>query len=144
MIEPIQFFVAGIPQPGGSKRGFLNKKSGRVNIVEDNKRSKDWRSVVAITAAEHIASPLSGALYVRVTFLLPRPKGHLRTGRRAGELRNSAPEFPTTKPDATKLWRSTEDALKGIAWMDDSQVVAQHIRKEYGHPGALIEIREAL
>ncbi len=36
-----------------------------------------------------------------------------------------------------------EDALKGIAWMDDSQVVEQYVRKLYGvRPGAQISISE--
>jgi Holliday junction resolvase RusA-like endonuclease len=47
-------------------------------------------------------------------------------------------------PDTTKLVRSTEDALKGICWRDDSQVVYQVASKEYaargGIPGADIKI----
>ena len=143
MMQPIRFFVPGLPQPGGSKRGFVHRHTGRVIVTEDCRRSKDWRAVVALEASRHCSQPLTGPLAVRVVFQLPRPKGHYRTGRNAGMLRDSAPTYPITKPDATKLWRSTEDALKAIAWADDSQVVHQDVRKVYGQPGAEIEIREA-
>lgn len=47
----------------------------------------------------------------------------------------------TVKPDATKLWRSTEDALTGIAWRDDAQISVQVVEKRYGsQSGALIQI----
>jgi Holliday junction resolvase RusA-like endonuclease len=40
-----------------------------------------------------------------------------------------------TRPDATKLWRPTEDALTGIVWRDDSQIIRQLVRKRYCGPG---------
>ena len=75
-------------------------------------------------------------LNLEVDFYVPRPKGHF--GKRG--LRLSAPAFPTVKPDATKLLRAVEDALTGIVWRDDAQVVEQHVSKLYGEP-ARAEIR---
>lgn len=143
MSEPrkIQFIVPGIPAPGGSKRPFINKYTGRVSITEDCKRSKPWRAVVALCAQEYCRDPFTGPVAVEVTFIMPRPKGHFRTGKNAGLVKFGAPFYPVTKPDCTKLWRSTEDALKGICWADDSQVVEQTVRKVYGQPGAHIHIR---
>jgi Holliday junction resolvase RusA-like endonuclease len=145
----IQFWVPGIPQPGGSKKGFVNPSTKRVVIVDDAKRNKEWRSVVAMAAREaYQGVPLDCPLSVRVCFYLPRPRGHYRTGKNAGQLLASAPAFPTKKPDSTKLWRSTEDALSGILWRDDSQVVRQVVEKKFageeaGQPGAWIEVKEA-
>ena len=34
----------------------------------------------------------------------------------------------------TKLVRAVEDALTGLVWRDDAQVVVQTVRKRYGHP----------
>ena len=136
----ITFFVPGIPRPGGSKRGFYIPKLNRVVITEDCKKSKDWRTSVAWAAAEHIPEPLTGPLMARFCFRLPRPKGHYGSGRNSSNLKSSAPPWPAVKPDVTKLVRSTEDSLKGIAWIDDSQVVSQHATKEYGRPGCEITI----
>ena len=134
----ITFFVPGIPRPGGSKRGFFNAKLKRVIITEDNKRSKDWRASVAQAASEAVEQALDGPLRARFEFVMPRPRGHY--GKR-GTLKSNAPLYHHIRPDATKLVRSTEDALKGIIWRDDSQIVTQHATKRYGEqPGALITV----
>ena len=136
------FFVPGIPQPGGSKRGFVNPKTGRIVILEDAKGNKDWRiSVVAAALEAYTGDPVGGSLELGVEFRMPRPKGHYGTGRNAGQIRSSAPVFPTTRPDLTKLWRSTEDALTGILWRDDAQIICQHVRKVFSkQTGACITV----
>ena len=115
-------------------------------VKEDCARSKDWRAVVALCAMEHCREQFAGPVIVEVIFYVPRPKGHYRTAEnRLFDLKKSAPLYPTTKPDCTKLWRSTEDALKGLCWADDSQVVDQRVRKLYSlyhsRPGADIVVR---
>lgn len=117
MTQPrtIAFRVFGVPQPGGSKRGFVNPRTGRVVIIEDTKHNKSWRESVLQAAVPFAPSlPLRGPLCLYITFLMPRPKGHYRTGRQAHLLRESAPLFHTSKPDATKLLRSTEEALADV------------------------------
>lgn len=136
----IRFTVPGIPAPGGSKRAFYNKRTGRAMLTDDCRRNAPWRAAVAWTAKKYISEPLAGPILVEVEFRLPRPKGHYRTGRNKHLLRDGAPRYPITKPDATKLWRAAEDALKGIAWLDDSQVVSQRVQKAYGTPGMVIVI----
>ena len=39
--DEITFFVSGKPQTAGSKRVFLNRKTGRPIMTDDNKRGKD-------------------------------------------------------------------------------------------------------
>lgn len=131
----VTFWVPGIPKPGGSKRGFLNPKTKRVIITEDCKASKDWRTSVAFVAAAAIPLWLPGPLRVTFSFYFLRPSGHYRTGKNAGRLRASAAGYPTGRPDLTKLIRSTEDALKAIAWRDDSQIVYQVATKRYADEG---------
>ena len=133
----IRFWVPGIPQPGGSKRGFVNPKNGRVIITEDNKRSKDWRTAVAWAAAENIKVPLEGPLAVTFEFQFMRPKGHY--GSKG--LRASAPVHPAVRPDLLKVARSTEDAMSGLAYRDDAQIVHETLIKRYGEQaGAWITI----
>lgn len=134
----IRFFVPGVPAPGGSKRHIGN---GRV--IDDSKRNAPWRSLVSVVAMQHYrGEPVTFPVGVRVLFLFPHPKGHFRTGKHAGELRPDAPVFHTIRPDGTKLWRAAEDALTGILWKDDGQVVRQSIEKWYtnGTPGMEIEV----
>jgi len=133
--SPIRFTVIGVPQPGGSKRHV-----GNGVIIDANRKAKPWKSAVAAFACAAYSGPLlTGALEVSARFYLPRPKGHYGTGRNEGVLKASAPRDHTKKPDTTKLWRSTEDALKGVLWRDDSQVVMSTLSKQYGEP-ARVEI----
>jgi crossover junction endodeoxyribonuclease RusA len=140
----IILFVPGIPQPGGSKKAFYNRKTGRTIVVEDAKHNKDWRTSVMQVARDHYQGPpLEGPIRLDVQFLMPRPKSHFGSGKNLGKLKQSAPKFHTSKPDRTKLLRSTEDALTqcGI-WRDDTQVAMGEIMKLYSdRPGALIRIK---
>lgn len=125
--------VPGVPAPGGSKRAFVYKgRDGRHRAsVTDaaGEKNKNWRGAVATFAVQamqrqgFVLIPRPVAIACRMTFYMPRPKGHYRAGSRADELKPAAPVFPVTKPDALKLARSTEDALTGVAWEDDCQVV---------------------
>lgn len=139
----VHFIVQGRPQPAGSKRGFVNPKTGRVIITDANAKSRPWKQAVASAARDVMgdAELLAGPLDLKVTFQLARPKGHYGTGRNADVLKPSAPSYPTVKPDTTKLLRAAEDALTGVVWRDDSQVVMQFAEKVYGpHDCAYITV----
>lgn len=141
----VRFFVPGEPAPGGSKKIIPNRKTGRPIIVEDCKRTASWRRSVALAARRAWPGhPLDGPLSLHVIFLRQRPKTHFRTsgGKQTAEVKDwAARELPTTKPDTTKLLRSTEDALTGIVWRDDAQVIEQAAAKAFGpEPGALVII----
>ena len=130
----ISFFVPGVAKPGGSKKGFVNRKTGRVIITHDNPATKTWMDTVAWHAMKHVGRMglLSDAICLKLTFLFQRPGGDYGTGRNAGVLKQSAPLHDTKKRhDLTKLTRSTEDALTGIIWKDDSQVIGQRTNKRY-------------
>jgi len=141
---PLKFFVPGIPAPGGSKTGFYNKKLARVMMVPASKKTKPWMQAVAgCVRAEYDGEVLTGPLSVDFQFRFLRPKSHYGTGRNAGRIKDSAPVLSkTTKPDRTKVMRSTEDALTGILWKDDSQIVAGDITKIYVErdPGVVIMV----
>ena len=137
--DRIHIEISGIPKPGGSKRGFY--RGGKVIITDACKGSKDWKSVVSYSARQQYrGNPLTGSIRVYVTFRMPRPKYHFKKN---GELSSKAEYYHTKKPDATKLMRSTEDALTGILWADDSQIYHQEITKMYdAKPGVTIEVEE--
>ncbi len=144
--ETLDLFVPGIPAPGGSKRAFAIKKggvyTGRTVIFDDaGQRNKDWRQACVVIAKENApATPFRGPLRVDFHFVMPRLKAHFRAN---GALKDGAPLWHTVKPDRTKLTRSTEDALKGIIWADDAQIVAGETFKTYGErPGCTIRIRQ--
>lgn len=140
----LSFTVYGKPQPAGSKRAFAIKRDGKptgqIAVADANPKAKSWQREVKDAAREALdeVGPdglLSvGPLDVSMTFYLARPKGHYGTGRNAALLKPSAPPFPAVKPDSLKLARGTEDALTGIVWRDDAQVVDLRVQKLYGLP----------
>jgi Holliday junction resolvase RusA-like endonuclease len=140
----ISFFVPGIPATAGSKSGFVNPKNGRVIITESCKKSKPWRErVVSCARDAYDGPPVFGPVCLEVLFRLPRPKCHYGTGKKATVLKERAPYWHTNKPDRTKMLRALEDALTGILWRDDTQVVDGRVGKVYSDtPGALVTIRE--
>jgi Holliday junction resolvase RusA-like endonuclease len=134
MPRRICFDVIGVPAPGGSKSAFRHRSTGRIVVVDaGGKRNKEWRSKVAAAAraamvGEEMPKP---PLLLTVMFRMPRPQSHLN---RHGKLRRTSPVLPIVRPDVTKLLRSTEDALTGILWGDDSHIAEQWVCRMYAHP----------
>jgi len=139
----ISFTVFGDPVPQGSK---VMVGKARKLLVEGNRaKLNPWRQDVAAAAQAAMESgPWREAVSVQMTFFLKRPKGHFGTGRNEGTLRSAAPRRPGTKPDIDKLSRSILDALTGIVFADDSQVVSLDAMKMYadnGHtPGVVVNV----
>jgi Holliday junction resolvase RusA-like endonuclease len=135
--------VLGHPKPAGSKRVFLVGKAGgpkRPVVTDDaGPKGRDWRVTIQhAIAAVYPGPPLTGPLELALFFTVARPQGH--TGRRG--LRPSAPPYPTTRPDVTKLVRAVEDAATGLLWADDAQIVTQTATKRYGmRPGVVMHCR---
>lgn len=129
----VSFTVRGKPQPAGSKKGFYNKKAGRVIITDDAAKSRPWKALVSDAAEQTIGSvaPLNGPLYMKLEFVELRPKGHFNTKQELNAVGRRNP-YPAKRPDVLKLARAVEDALSTIVYVDDSQIVSEFITKEYG------------
>lgn len=142
----ITFTIYGEPKPQGSKiahaiygrDGKPVMKNGRVVTIcrESSKEHKSWRNQVAEVAIGVMQkaglSLIEGPVELTIEFVRPRPSNHFGSGRNADKLKPSAPKFPITRPDTIKLTRAVEDALTGIVWKDDSQVVVHELIKRYG------------
>lgn len=117
---------------------------------EKTKGHAGWRKEVIRAATEAIAhheagwEPLDGPIVVSVMFFGPRPNGHYGTGRNAGQLKRSAPTYPTTLgaaetrfADIDKLARALLDGLTfaGVI-VDDARVTDLHCQKRYAEQPA--------
>ena len=145
-LEQIRFTVLGKAEPAGSKKAFaIRNRSGQIvtrsngspviAVTDDNRKSRGWKNDVAAAArAEYRGELLRGPIKLTLVFYRPRPKGHYRTGRNAGQLKPDAPKYPTTKPDVLKLARGVEDACTNVVWFDDAQIVVESLEKRFGEP----------
>jgi len=147
--DRIHIRVGGLPAPGGSKVGVRNKQGHVVGLRDAaGQRNKNWRASCALCAQQVMQDEeralCHGPLKVNFDFYMQRPKAHFRSGKYAGEIKNSAPLYPDKKPDRTKLMRSTEDALTGVVWHDDAQIVDGYSKKHWASdanpPGCAITV----
>jgi Holliday junction resolvase RusA-like endonuclease len=79
---------------------------------------------------EQVTEKLTGPLYVRFRFEVPRPKSHYGTGKNNGILKESAPKHAHgQRQDFDNLVKFACDCLNGLAWVDDRQIVESHVKK---------------
>jgi len=142
----IEFFVPGRPGPSGSISSYPNKKTGKYIAAPASRYKKPWMQAVrAFAMMAYRGKLLTGPIHLSVEFVLQRPKKHWGTGKNKGKLKASASKYHLTDPDLHKLIRSTEDALTGVIWRDDRQVVTSSLLKRYSNgekTGALIVVGE--
>lgn len=124
------FRVDGTPSGQGSMRAFVVK--GRAVLTSTNKKLKPWRKAIADAATvagwrPGKGAPLEGRVKVSLAFYFPRPKLHYRKNSQVKD------EFLDTFPrsDLDKLVRAVGDALTGVCWVDDSQIVMISAFKVY-------------
>jgi len=72
--------------------------------------------------------PEEGPLRARIYFGLPIPKSETKANKLLMVLRKV---FPTKRPDLDNLIKSVLDALNGVAYKDDCQIVTMLSRKNY-------------
>lgn len=139
----VDFRVYGIPRPGGSKRAFpIRRKDGsfvKMGVADMSKDVMNWRNAVVDACKKvFLGHPTMQPLIFKIRFFMPYRKGDFS---KDGRLRKNASKWHDKRPDICKLIRSTEDALTGILWHDDSQVVNIVATKEFGlQPGAQISM----
>ena len=140
MSRELRIFVPGTPVAKGSTHAFVNK--GKAITVQTNaKKQKPWASLIALTAQQGWTGGLyEGPVRVTLCFRFTRPKSHFRTGKFAAMPKPGAPVCKLSVPDLDKLTRCVLDALTGVVWVDDKQVVGCQASKGYEHlrPGVHI------
>lgn len=140
----------GQPRPKAFARKFANGKV--MARVYDPGTAEGWKGQIALAAKDQVPfPPLQGPLSVDIEFRLPRPQSHYKSRSAAEKLSNAmpilkdgAPHWKTSKPDADNLSKAVFDCLTTLGmWRDDSQVCDQRSTKVYSdHPGATILVRE--
>lgn len=137
MSDTITFQVRGIPQPKGSTKAFMRPGMKYPVVTNDNLKTKPWAEGVRLVAQQHAPSlPWDGAVELSVYFFLVRPKSLPKKAL-----------HHIKKPDLDKLLRAVKDALKGVIYLDDSQVMEVQAKKTYATntmaPGVMVVARRA-
>ena len=124
----------------------LAQRRPRVRVVQPKERKpfahvyedpadKDWkRTVILQVLPKKPPAPVEGPLAMTLRFFLPRPISLPARER-----------YHTRKPDLSNLAKSVEDALRGIVYRDDAQLVRLTVEKHYDPaPGVAIQIERVV
>jgi Holliday junction resolvase RusA-like endonuclease len=131
-MSTITIHLPGTPTPKGRGRAT---RTGRVytpaktRAAEESIAGRAMAQVLALPEQQRDALPFAGPLVVRVIFVMPVPASWSQR-KRIAALGGSM--MPTSKPDLDNLLKLVSDALNGIVWVDDSQIVELVTRKGYG------------
>lgn len=121
------------PRPKGSKRAVVNRRTGRVVVMEQVKGIRAWMRV--IRAALPVPAPQwreHAPVAIDATFYFSRPKSHYTARGKLSATGRRQPYPPGRYyGDVDKLLRAVLDALTGPVLADDSQVVEVTGRKEW-------------
>ena len=127
----IQMEIPGVPVPKGRPR------LGRYCTYTPQK-TKDYEDKIRMSArrvmSHYPGIILEGALEVIVTVILPVPGSYSKTRR---ERCLAGLDRPIVRPDLDNYLKCL-DALNGIVWKDDSQVVTITAQKKYGEEPRMI------
>ena len=134
----VTFSVDGDPVPKSRPR--FARRGQFVQTYTDAK-TIDYETHVAIKARQAIGSsePLKGALIVFLYFRYEVPASY---SKKRKEACLEGLEYPK-RIDIDNVYKSITDAMNGIVYLDDSQIVEAHITKVYAETaGANIMVQE--
>lgn len=139
--DDIVIVIPGTPAAKGRGRAAV-MPDGRARVFTP-KKTRTREGIVASLATDAMAgrAPLQGPVMMRLDLVMPVARSWPKW-KRAAAL--SGDLLPTGKPDLSNLWKLVEDALNGITYLDDAQIVQGHQSKSYGaEPRTVITIRPA-
>lgn len=124
----IQFTIPAVPVAEPRKRSRVVRANGKSLVSHYTPTTHPvnaFKSSASKAATETIGSlgPLTGPLKIEIVFVLPRTAGQIWKTKPMPRIWHSK------KPDFDNLEKSVCDALKGIVWLDDSQVCCTSVCK---------------
>jgi Holliday junction resolvase RusA-like endonuclease len=108
---------------------------GRTYTPRSTERA-EWQIRQAWIEA-HGDVPAQGAVCVRIEFMVAQPVSIPKCRRLTA--------LPSKRPDADNLAKTVLDALSGVSYRDDGQIVDLHVRKRYAvgaAPCSIVEVEE--
>ncbi len=118
--------VEGVPK--SQKRHRTSSVNGYIRNYDPSSKDK---SVFEKKLTQSNPKLLTGAISLSLTFYMPRPKNHYRTGRYKHKLKGKSPVYHLNKPDIDNLIKFVLDSGNGILWKDDSQIFQIEALKKY-------------
>ena len=139
MTLQIEFTVPGDPRGKGRPRF---SRVGKFTKTYTDAKTKEYEDKVANAAslAMYPHEPLTTPLAVWIDISVPIPASY---SKKRKEACLSGVEMPCKKPDIDNIAKGILDAMNGIVYADDVQVIRLTLQKHYStEPGVYIIVRE--
>lgn len=137
----MKFIINGRPQGKARARTVRNKYTGKVHSYTPE-NTGDYEDLIRWSykqaGGEYYGDRL---IAVTINAFYPIPKSYSKKKKMACISREIR---PTTKPDLDNLIKAILDALNGVAYYDDNQVVSLLVNKYYGERGYVLVAVEPL
>lgn len=109
----------------------------------DTKKSKVYKNhILILTKFQYHGEVLEGPIKINATFYRPIPKSISQVKKdkmMSGEI------MPCVKPDLDNYFKAVTDAINGVVFRDDKQIVEVHMFKKYSDsPRTELEIEEVI
>ena len=127
--------VYGFPVAQGRPRAFKMRGTGQIRVY-DPAKSKNWKQDVKTQVLQKLAFTSDGGLVEGplegyLGFKMPRPKSARKSDH-----------YPAKRPDLENLSKAVFDAMEGVVYKDDAQIVRAVLEKDYDpQPGVVIQVR---
>lgn len=132
------FFTFDI-EPTPQLRPRVSSRGGYVRVYDPPKVKQFKRVLRSLAVNQYTRPPLIGPLSVSLTFYRPVQKSISQSER---EQRLTNRSKPVVKPDTDNYIKSTLDALNGVLWHDDAQIVKIEAEKKYSdHPRITVSVK---
>jgi Holliday junction resolvase RusA-like endonuclease len=140
MTFQMNFTVEGTPV--GKGRPKFARRGNFVSTYTPTK-TRNYEDIIKAAATQAMTEPpITAPLRVFVYIDMPVPVSY---SKKRKEACLAGAEHPTKKPDIDNVAKCFLDAMNGIVYVDDSQVVSLHITKVYGTVGMVeVVVREEL
>jgi Holliday junction resolvase RusA-like endonuclease len=115
-----------IPKPKERPRATIIGGHARIFTPKTTEAYED--AIRAAWIRANGEKPEEGPLRARIYFGLPIPKSETKANKL---LMLHRKKFPTKKPDLDNLAKAVLDALNGVAYKDDCQIVTMLSKKSY-------------
>lgn len=134
----ISFTVPGVPL--GKQRPRHNRYTNATYTPEKTKLREEE---IAVEYKRHVGGcrfPTDSYLELSIVALMPIPKRSSKAMREKMIMHNV---LPTTKPDCDNILKLVADALNGVAYDDDKQIVKMTVTKLYSErPATVIIVKD--
>jgi len=136
----IDFTVPGDPKPEKKRQRIFKRKGGLpvIGSRTDEPEQKDFKARLALFALEAGARPVAGPLRVTIIVYRPQPATYPKRPTKS----KPWPWAWISRPDRTNFEKIVEDALNGICWLDDAQIIDGVTLKRWGEPGVRVIVEE--